>query len=197
VVNGNYGGCLWTFRDVTEREQTKRTLKEQSLLDELTGLYNRRGLLAASQTLLRDAEREGKRLAVYFIDLDGMKATNDEYGHEAGDALLKRTAEVLRGTCRAVDVLARLGGDEFVVVSMLEPPGELHLLARLRASVEAHNLAQRDAPPVRMSIGLALSEPDQRDETFEALLVRADGAMYRDKQHFRSTGLYQTLGNVK
>jgi diguanylate cyclase (GGDEF)-like protein len=194
LVNGLYSGCLWTFRDVTEREQTKRALKEQSLVDELTGLHNRRGLNAASQ-LLRLTLRDPQRLAVYFIDLDGMKAANDEFGHEAGDALLRRTAEVLRSTCRGGDVVARLGGDEFVVVSVLEPPGEQHLLARLREAAHAHNLAHPDAPPVRMSIGLALS--GDSDESFDALLVRADVAMYRDKQHFRSTGAYQTLGKVK
>ncbi|MET0283695.1 MAG: diguanylate cyclase [Polyangiales bacterium] len=194
AANGMYSGCLWTFRDVTEREQTKRALKEQSLVDELTGLHNRRGLNAASQ-LLRQTLRDAQRLAVYFIDLDGMKAANDKFGHEVGDALLRRTAEVLRSTCRGGDVVARLGGDEFVVVSVLEPPGEQHLLARLREAAHAHNLAHPDAPPIRMSIGLALS--DESDESFDALLVRADGAMYRDKQHFRSTGAYQALGKVK
>ncbi|HEY6878072.1 MAG TPA: diguanylate cyclase [Polyangiales bacterium] len=197
VVNGSYDGCLWTFRDVTERELTKRALKEQSQVDELTGLHNRRGLHAASTIALRVAEHEGKRLAVYFIDLDGMKATNDELGHEAGDALLRRTAQILRSTCRAADVLGRLGGDEFVVVSTLEPPGELHLLARLRESTEAHNREHPREPPVRMSIGLALSEPSQPEETFDAILVRADGAMYRDKQRSRSSPGHQALGNVK
>jgi diguanylate cyclase (GGDEF)-like protein len=195
-ANGLYSGCLWTFRDVTERERTKRALKEQSHVDELTGLHNRRGLLAASQ-LIRHTVREGQRLAVFFIDLDGMKAVNDEFGHDAGDALLRRTAEVLRGTCRGADILARLGGDEFVVLSVLEPPGELHLWARLREAAEAHNLAHPSEPPVRMSIGLALNDPDCPGESFDALLARADGAMYRDKQHFRSTGAYQALGKVK
>ncbi|HEX5660881.1 MAG TPA: diguanylate cyclase [Polyangiales bacterium] len=194
MVAGAYGGCLWTFRDVTEREQTKRALEEQSLVDELTGLHNRRGLHAASQ-LLRQTVRDGHRMAVYFIDLDGMKAANDEFGHDVGDALLRRTAEVLRGTCRGVDVVARLGGDEFVVVSVLEPPGELHLLARIREAAAAHNLTLIGEPPVRMSIGLALG--DDPSESFDALLARADGAMYRDKQHFRSTGSYQALGKVK
>jgi diguanylate cyclase (GGDEF)-like protein len=194
VVNGAYGGCLWTFRDVTEREQTRRALEEQSLVDELTGLHNRRGLNAAAQ-LLRNSLRDSQRLAVYFIDLDGMKATNDAFGHDVGDALLRRTGEVLRTTCRGVDVVARLGGDEFVVLSVLEPPGEWQLLTRLREAAEAHNRAHAGEPPVRMSIGLALSEA--ASESFDALLARADGAMYRDKQHFRSTGTYQTLGNVK
>ncbi len=194
VVNGLYSGCLWSFRDVTEREHTKRALEEQSFVDELTGLHNRRGLIAASQ-LLRGALRDGQRLAVYFIDLDGMKAANDKYGHDVGDALLRRTSEVLRHTCRGADVIARLGGDEFVVVSALEPPGEYHLLARLRGTADVHNEAHPNEPPVRMSIGLALGE--QATETFEALLARADVAMYRDKQHFRSTGAYQPLGKVK
>lgn len=193
-VDGAYSGCLWTFRDVTERERTQRALEEQSLIDELTGLHNRRGLNAASQ-LLRHTVRDPQQLALYFIDLDGMKATNDEFGHEAGDDLLRRTADVLRNTCRGADVLARLGGDEFVLLSVLEPPGEWHLLARLREAAQDHNRAHPTVPPLRMSIGVALAEG--RAEPFDALLARADGAMYRDKQHYRSTGSYSTPGSVK
>jgi two-component system, cell cycle response regulator len=185
VVRGSYGGCLWTFRDVTERELAKRELKELSLVDALTGLHNRRGLSTLSELLLRTALRDGRRVAVYFIDLDGMKPVNDEHGHEVGDQLLCRTAEVLRKTCRASDILARLGGDEFVVVSALEPPGEHTLLIRLREAEIQHNRARPGLPTVRMSIGSALSDPEQ-PAAFEELLARADAAMYTEKQRRRS-----------
>jgi diguanylate cyclase (GGDEF)-like protein len=184
IVRGSYGGCLWTFRDVTERELAKRELKELSLVDALTGLHNRRGLNTLSELLLRTALRDGRRVAVYFIDLDGMKPVNDEYGHDVGDQLLRRTADILRKTCRASDILARLGGDEFVVVSALEPPGEHTLLVRIREAEIQHNRARPGLPTVRMSIGSALSCPEQ-PATFEELLARADAAMYAEKQRRR------------
>jgi diguanylate cyclase (GGDEF)-like protein len=181
MVEGRYAGCLWTLRDVTERERVKHALKEQSLIDELTGLHNRRGLNTLAVPALRSARREGKHMAVYFIDLDGMKETNDAYGHDAGDDLLRRTAQVLRSTCRTDDIVARLGGDEFVVVSLVEPPGELLLMQRLRTAAELHSQQRSDAPGVRMSVGLALTSANA-EEGFDALLARADGAMYLEKQ---------------
>jgi diguanylate cyclase (GGDEF)-like protein len=184
VVQGSYGGCLWTFRDVTQRELAKRELKALSLVDELTGLHNRRGLTTLSSLLMRTAQRDKRRVAVYFIDLDGMKTVNDELGHEVGDQLLRRTADVLKATCRGSDIVARLGGDEFVVVSALEPPGEQLMLGRLREHAAAHNRQHSQLPAVRMSIGLALDEL-RASEAFEELLARADAAMYAEKNKKR------------
>lgn len=180
MVAGEYGGCLWTFRDVTEREQTKHALRELSLLDELTGLHNRRGLLTVCDLLYRTARREKHRVAVFFIDLDGMKPVNDQFGHDVGDQLLKRAAQVLTSTCRSSDIVARLGGDEFVVVSALDPPGEQILLARLRQALDTHNHKHPELPPVRMSIGLALDDPG-KPGSVEEQLTRADAAMYIEK----------------
>ena len=91
-------------------------LRELALVDELTGLHNRRGFLLLAEKQLQIARRTGRPDLLLFVDLDGMKRINDEFGHEAGDAALRRTAAVLHAAFRTSDIIARLGGDEFVVL---------------------------------------------------------------------------------
>ena len=103
-------------RDVTAWRELEQRLADQaeelrqlSLRDGLTGLYNRRGFLELSLQLVRVAERQKHRLAAIFIDLDGLKSINDELGHEHGDRAIGEAADLLRSTCRATDLIARLG----------------------------------------------------------------------------------------
>jgi GGDEF domain-containing protein len=103
-------------RDVTAIKEAQRALERSATRDALTGLYNRRGVHEHAQLALLRAERSGRPLALMFLDLDGLKVINDRLGHAAGDAALRRLAELLRATFRASDVVGRLGGDEFVVV---------------------------------------------------------------------------------
>lgn len=140
--------------------------------DPLTSLYNRRGwerLMAAEE---ERCQRYGNPAATLMIDLDELKEINDRDGHAAGDALLRRTAEVLRASCRKSDILARVGGDEFVVLAVETRPEEAEQLAvRLQEHLsEAH---------VRASIGWA---PRRPGAGLEEALERADQHMYRDKR---------------
>lgn len=142
----------------------------QSVTDELTGLYNRRGFFKrAEQELaqLRDQKRTGM---VLFLDLDGLKELNDTEGHDAGDALLVEAADLLRRLFREQDVLARIGGDEFAVFVPGWSDVE-QVVARLR----------RVPGRVRLSIGAAVFDPAEPRSLYE-LLGRADTAMYDDKR---------------
>lgn len=132
--------------------------------DELTGLWNRRGF--AEQARLRWAQRSGADASVAFIDVDGLKLVNDDGGHDAGDALIRRIAEALTTNLRDTDVIARLGGDEFAVLSVDLSAQELH--ARL-----APALARR------ASIGTApLTDIDLLPDA----LLDADARMYAAKR---------------
>lgn len=151
-----------------------------ALHDKLTKLPNRALLEDRFEQAIQAAEREGERFAVMFIDLDGFKAINDAYGHQAGDQLLTEVATRIREAVRAVDTVSRVGGDEFVLLLRVNTPedaGELasRLLHRLREPV---TVAGHSAT-VSGSIGIAMYPEDGTDQ--RALMRHADAAMYHAK----------------
>jgi diguanylate cyclase (GGDEF)-like protein len=162
-------------REINERRRAEEEVRQLSLVDELTGLYNRRGFHLLAGRELKAIQRTGRRALVLYIDLDGLKQANDTKGHEAGDRLLRRAASVLRSTARETDVAARLGGDEFAVFMTMgydHPP--LHLI------VERFLEAARRAG-VKWSIG-ATPTPSERIVSLDDLLTGADEAMYRGRR---------------
>ncbi len=173
---------IFQIEDITERKRAEAAIQSLSLVDELTGLYNRRGFLAFSEQHLSSIQRTNKSIMVVYADLDGLKQINDSFGHKVGDRALTDTAEVLRETFRTSDVLGRLGGDEFTVLAAVEPEGGVDsVLARLSHMLEGHN-AQKTAPyKLSISIGYALLNPDET-ESVEDLMARADKAMYENKR---------------
>src|SRR5690606_30591217 len=102
-------------RDVTERRARERALQSLTIVDDLTGLYNRRGFLTLAERHLKLAIRKKAGLFLLFADLDGLKQINDTFGHLEGDRALVSAAQILRQSFRSADIIARLGGDEFTV----------------------------------------------------------------------------------
>lgn len=177
---------IFQIEDVTERKRAEGAIKTLSLVDELTGLYNRRGFLAFSEQHLISLQRANKSLMVVYADLDGLKQINDSYGHKEGDRALMKTAEILRETFRSSDVLGRLGGDEFTVFAAVEPEGGVEtLIARLNDKFQKHN--SQSASPYRLSVsvGLAFMHPDEC-YTVEDLMAQADESMYQNKRKKKS-----------
>jgi diguanylate cyclase (GGDEF)-like protein len=103
-------------RDITQRKKLEEELSRAADHDYLTGLYNRRGFYSQLNSLLREIERGGKPFSIIYLDLDGLKNVNDQYGHEKGDALIKQVAKRLANCVRKIDVIGRLGGDEFSII---------------------------------------------------------------------------------
>ena len=175
-------------RDVTARRQLEQRLADQaeelrnlSLRDGLTGLYNRRGFLELSAQVVRVAEREKHGLAVLFVDLDGLKDINDRLGHGHGDGAIREVGELLRGTCRATDLVARLGGDEFVVLASNVDDDSVGVLkGRLERAVSEANRAPVREYALSFSLGIARFDP-AAPVAIEALLVEADARMYEAK----------------
>lgn len=190
-VGETYRGHVLVFRDVTERERSRAALLEHtqtmqtlSLVDELTGLYNRRGFLALASKRAEAVLRSGQLPVLLFLDLDGMKWINDYLGHTAGDQALRDTARLLRNTFRLTDVIGRLGGDEFVVLAPMAA-GSSPELARGRwvAAVQAFNEQKTRPYDLSVSVGAIACNPG---EAVSAALARADAAMYADKRSRRS-----------
>jgi len=154
--------------------------------DPLTGLWNRRYLEERLNEELSRSERAGlsRRFSVMVLDLNDFKATNDRHGHVVGDTVLKDVGEFLVTHLRQHDVACRTGGDEFtVLLPDLSQEDCGHLLDRLRRALDTANSARRI--PIALSIGTA-SWP-QAGDTIDALLTRADEAMYADKHRQRAT----------
>ena len=168
--------------DITDRKKAEDILRTQSLLDDLTGLYNRRGFLSIGKQHWGLAQRARRQVALLFIDLDGLKMINDTLGHLAGDRVIIEAADVLRETFRGSDVIARLGGDEFAILPVYDSNEDLETLARrLQDVVERRNTANGRRFPLSLSIGGATSYP-KTQETLADLLVRADANMYEKKR---------------
>lgn len=162
--------------EVRRRERVERELAQISTRDELTGLYNRRGLRILGEQLLAVARRTGQRVIVLCGDMNGFKEINDAFGHAAGDAALKGVAEVLKGALRETDVVARMGGDEFVVVALHDPAtvgDELaDLLAhRIHEGLARHNAGSGKPYELAMCVGWAEAAPSV---PLDALVAEAD-----------------------
>ena len=108
-----------TANDVTRRRAAEGELRSAALLDDLTGLYNRRGFTLLAERRLRESRRSGAPQALVFADVDDFKAVNDTHGHDAGDRALVLAARALTATFRETDIVARIGGDEFAIVADL------------------------------------------------------------------------------
>lgn len=164
-----------------ERHRLQKTLQSLSLIDDLTGLNNRRGFLTLAEQHLRVILRKGAALLVY-LDLDDLKAINDTFGHSEGNRALVATSHILRGCFRQSDILARLGGDEFcVLMTDAGKDSEQQVRKRLRQRVEFSNALSQWNFQVSFSVGVA-SVPSVRQPSLEELLRIADKQMYEEKR---------------
>ncbi|HUG55435.1 MAG TPA: GGDEF domain-containing protein, partial [Candidatus Limnocylindrales bacterium] len=167
-------------------EESRRLARD----DDLTGVLNRRSLMARLDDEIAEASRHGDVFGVVLCDVDGLKTVNDDAGHLVGNEVLTRVARVLRESARAEDVVARFGGDEFVL--LLPRTGLLPaqaLVSRLRSQLaaETYHWAGRDLPLPRASFGVAWFPEDGR--IADALLAVADERMYEDKAAGRVVGV--------
>lgn len=170
------------IRYAVERHYMLRELRELSLLDSLTGLYNRRAFYAFATQQMKLADRTGSRLLLFFADLDNLKWVNDNRGHLAGDRALSDAADIFRATFRDSDLISRLGGDEFAIMALeMNDANADVLLERLRIRIEAYNLNPKNIDGISMSVGVSLYDP-KNPSTLEELLERADRLMYREKK---------------
>ena len=171
--------------DISERLAAQENIRQLAYYDPLTRLPNRTLLQDRVEQALAAAEREGKQVAVCFIDLDHFKVINDSLGHSAGDQILVQVSQRLLDCIRRRDTVARLGGDEFVVLlSEITPDSAAEVARKILAAVARPFTVERHELSVTPSLGISLFPQDGRD--FESLLKYADVAMYRAKESGRN-----------
>ncbi len=169
------------IRDVSDRREATDAMRRSVSCDHLTGLANRRALYEAAELELRRWRRTPRPLSLLLVDADHFKAINDTHGHGAGDAVLRHLAAGLSATFRAVDVVARLGGEEFVVLL----PGAALDNAEATALRLCQNIAGQTVhvggEPIRYTLSVGLAAMDEDVDSVDALIARADRAMYAAK----------------
>jgi len=186
LVDGGAGELL-AIIDLTARKESEARIEHLALHDPLTDLPNRRLFMELANKSISNARRDGERLAVLTLDLDGFKLVNDMHGHNAGDELLKIIGQRIAASVRESDVFARFGGDEFAILQRFasQPEQAAALAERLLETIGAPIRLQDAEVSVSASIGVALYPDDGR--TAEELLRSADTAMYRAKADGKST----------
>jgi two-component system cell cycle response regulator len=161
---------------------------EMAITDQLTGLHNRRYMTSHLDNLMAQAAKTGKPLAFVIMDIDHFKAVNDTHGHDIGDEVLREFSKRIGANIRGIDLACRYGGEEFVVVMPETDAAFAYAVAeRLRKSIETTAIDITRAPgtiPITVSIGIAASEGE--GDTAEALLRRADQALYSAKRNGRN-----------
>ncbi len=171
---------LFAFVDISALKEAEAEIRQLANHDPLTGAPSVRLLRERIAQAIARAEREGTPFAVLFVDLDGFKQVNDRFGHDAGDAVLKRVASQMAACVRGTDTVARLGGDEFAVI--LENVSEelaRRIAGRIVERVSAAQALPQGTARVGASVGIAFYPRHGRN--MDALLKAADGAMYRVK----------------
>ena len=168
-------------RDITEKKRAEAQLNRMARVDGLTGLYNRFSFTEILTSTLKAHQRSGNSLSVFFIDLDRFKGVNDNYGHDAGDDLLRQVAERLRGCCRNSDTISRWAGDEFVILL----PEQNHSRSSITVAEKILDAISQPFEVFNMpvfvncSIGIAQFPDDACDA--DKLIFCADQAMYQAK----------------
>jgi len=161
----------------------QQEIRNLTLRDELTGIYNRRGFFALVEYQFNLAKRSKTGMFMLYADLDNLKIINDTLGHQEGDRALTMAADILRKNFRQSDIIARIGGDEFVVFPVGTSADCVDkILERLQKALEAYNAENNRGYSLSISAGISFYDPE-RPCTIDDLLAAADRSMYERKMN--------------
>lgn len=164
-----------------ERKHMEEQIRNLSILDALTGLYNRRGFTVLAEQEVKLADRIKKTMLLFFLDMDDLKGINDSFGHTRGDQALQEVASILKETFRSTDVIARLGGDEFLILAVDTNLESAETMTNRIQSALQHRNERGDLPyDLIVSMGIARYDPENPCSVDE-LIDRADLLMYDQK----------------
>ncbi|HAL74866.1 MAG TPA: GGDEF domain-containing protein [Clostridiales bacterium] len=186
---GQITGVVIAFRDFTDNREKQRQVEYLSFHDYLTGLYNRRYYEDSLNRL--DTPRNWP-LAILVIDINGLKLTNDAYGHATGDQLIRTVADILRRSCRTDDIIARTGGDEFVIILPQTGAEQASHVRQRITRAAAHS--RLESVIISMAVGYAIKTEAGQD--IHDVQKEADNQMYKDKLKFSKAMRSQTIETV-
>lgn len=169
-------------------EIINKKLEELSITDTLTGIYNRRYFLERLNSEFARSKRYNICISLLMLDLDHFKQINDTYGHQKGDDVLQKVAEILKRNCRVHDIVARFGGEEFIMLlCQTDPEGAFIAAERTRKDIEDHQFAQRGEPSFKVTTSIGVSScPDIRINNINDLIRAADVSLYEAKKQGRN-----------
>lgn len=174
IRNDKVIGAVVTFMDITERKQRVKEIQYLSMHDTLTGLFNRR---CFEERRIKIDVPENLPLSVIFADINGLKMTNDIFGHAAGDELIKKSSEILVRSCRDNDTVARIGGDEFIILLPRTSSEDAQkIISRIRSGFVNARVAA-----IKCSISLGTDTKVSQEQSLEEIMASSENAMYKDK----------------
>jgi len=185
VIDGKREGVIGIYIDISEKKQMEEQLKKLARIDTLTGCYNRRYGLELLDRQLKLSQRGKSPLLLAFLDIDGFKAINDNFGHDEGDKVLKETADLFKSTLREVDIICRMGGDEFLIIfpdsSLKDVP---FVRERLNEKLSLLNTQKKKDYQIHFSMGFSYYLPE-KPKSMDELIAIADQRMYEEKRKNR------------
>ena len=169
-------------KEITGRKQVAAKLRELSLVDQLTGLYNRKGFFTLVENQMEIAKRESKKVILVYAEVNGIKGINNKFGHQEGDMMILGTANNMKATFRKSDIIARIGSDEFVVfLSGAAEESIKRVIDRFKQSITIHNSKKRGK--YELSIDIVLLKYDlESGFSVDDMLARASELMYKGKK---------------
>ncbi len=180
-------GYLAEASPVIESRKLMELLKEQSIMDQLTGLYNRRYLDDSSENIVSGIKRRGTNLGILMLDVDHFKEVNDRYGHDNGDVVLRNVAKQIRKSIRISDIAVRFGGEEFLALLIDIKEGEgVAIAEKIRKAIESSPLEIPGGVVLKKTISIGVCEyPTDSDKFWQAVKF-SDVALYEAKENGRN-----------
>jgi len=174
-------------RDLTEHKKLQSHLESMATIDSLTGLANRQAFMQRAKNEFNRARRYARPLTVVMIDIDHFKAINDRYGHAAGDEVLRQAADICQSSLRGSDLMGRVGGEEFVLLLPDTPhTNAYHVAERMRVHLYETPIELENGTTLNITASFGVASMNEDDSDFNAVLERADEAMYHAKHDGRN-----------
>ncbi len=189
IKNGKVIGAVITFMDINERKKREEKIKYLSCHDSLTGLHNRRCFEDELKAL--DIS-DNLPLSVIFADINGLKLTNDIFGHSAGDTLIKKSSEILKQCCRESDAIARVGGDEFI---MLLPKTNSEDVKKILSRIKS-GFSEARVAAIKCSISLGSDTKTSSNQSIADIVSEAENEMYKDKTLNRKSTNFEIINTL-